>query len=186
MTYMEAQTKLQELTAKEFADAYVKADADGNGSLKQDEIIDAMNGDKKNAKKIQSMFWDSDKTLPVLVNGTWQKQSVSTGKSNKSAGNKTQDKAEWVRRLNSGEGDIDALIEQNGYKNHVADLYSAAKKRNPNITADEYISAFKAADTNGNGGVTQAEIKALMKREPQNADRYYSMLWSDKWKKKLK
>lgn len=184
MVYMEAQTKLPELTAKEFADAYVKADADGNGSLKQDEIIDAMNGDKKNAKKIQSMFWDSDKTLPVLVDGKYKKQSTGKGKSKKSA--EPEDKAEWVRRLNSGEGDIDALIEQNGYKNHVADLYSAAKKRNPNITADEYISAFKAADTNGNGGVTQAEIKALMKREPQNADRYYSMLWSDKWKRKLK
>lgn len=184
MTYMEAQTKLPELTAKEFADAYVKADADGNGSLKQDEIIDAMNGDKKNAKKIQSMFWDSDKTLPVLVDGKYKKQSTGKGKSKKSA--EPEDKAEWVRRLNSGEGDIDALIEQNGYKNHVADLYSAAKKRNPNITADEYISAFKAADTNGNGGVTQAEIKDLMKREPQNADRYYAMLWSDKWKRKLK
>lgn len=182
--YQGAKQKLPKLTPQQFTTIYKAADADGNGSIKQEEIISLMNSDKKNAKVYQDVLWTSEAKKPELIDGSYK--PVSTGKSNKSAENKTQDKAEWVRKLNSGEGDIDALIEQNGYKNHVADLYSAAKKRNPNITADEYISAFKAADTNGNGGVTQAEIKALMKRDPQNADRYYSMLWSDKWKKKLK
>ena len=184
--YQGAKQKLPQLTVKQFANMYKTADGDGNGSLKQDEIISLMNSDKKHAKTYQKALWKDDwKKTPVLNGGKYvasgsNNSSKSTGKSSK------DDKAAWVKQLNSGEGDIGALIEQNGYKNHVADLYSAAKKRNPNITADEYISAFKAADTNGNGGVTQAEIKALMKREPQNADRYYSMLWSDKWKKKLK
>lgn len=187
--YLNAKERIPKLTAKEYVSTFKKADENGNGSLTQKEILAAMNADRKNAKNIQNMFWESDSKIPQLVDGEWKAKSTgkstnSTGKSTTEAPQSKEDRAAWVKQLNSGGGDIDQLVSQAGYKGHVKDTYTAAKQAIPSLTPQDFITSYKYVDANSNGGLTQKEIVAAMNADQQNAQKYQSMFWQNRWKKK--
>jgi hypothetical protein len=143
--YQGAKQKLPQLTVKQFANMYKTADADGNGSLKQDEIISLMNSDKKHAKTYQKALWKDDwKKAPVLNGGKYvasgsNNSSKSTGKSSK------DDKAAWVKQLNSGEadaGDIQSELASYGAidSKTTVKYYDHAKQTIPSLTPKGYAN----------------------------------------------
>lgn len=75
--YQTAQQRIPTLTEDQYISGYQRADADGNKSLKQDEILGLMNSDPGNAEMWKNVFWTNPnwKKIPVLGDdGVWRKQ----------------------------------------------------------------------------------------------------------------
>ena len=74
------------LDVEEFAETY-KAIAGDDNSIKNDEIIDYMNANsiktQEDADKIWIMYGGSEKTKPVLKDGTWKTQKEKSSKTDK-------------------------------------------------------------------------------------------------------
>lgn len=158
--YQDAKQRIPSLTANNYVAMFKKVDKDGNGSLKQDEIIDAMNRDKKNASTYEKAFWTSDSKKPQKVDGQYKATSTKSGKSKgktegKSAKENNKDR---IKELNGG-GDIQSQLASYGAidSETTVKYYNHAKQTIPSLTPKGY--AQKLHEIGGDDyKITQKEM----------------------------
>lgn len=158
--YQDAKQRIPSLTANNYVAMFKKVDKDGNGSLKQDEIIDAMNRDKKNASTYEKAFWTSDSKKPQKVDGKYKATSTKSGKSKgktegKSAKENNKDR---IKELNGG-GDIQSQLASYGAidSETTVKYYNHAKQTIPSLTPKGY--AQKLHEIGGDDyKITQKEM----------------------------
>lgn len=156
-TYAKAQKTIPGLTTKEFASTYKKIDADGNQGIKQDEIIAYLNSanmSEDKGKQIWEAYGASNwQKTPVYSNGQW---SLSGSSSGKKSGGGTASSAAYQKAVQAfGNG----------------------------FSTTDFKNTKSAIDSDGNGRVKKAELKAYMDAHPEQADQLWAAYAAKNWKR---
>lgn len=189
--YKQAQNVIPGLTTQEFGDTYKAIDTDNSESINQDEVLSYLNDNKvtsqSEADKIWAAYGNNWKSIPSLVNGEWaskSSKSKSTSSNNsgiKPTGNNDLDTklkakqkvredyqknkipiADDLPEANQSTASSDGLNWQlnNGYNLKTTKTYERAQAAG--IPDSDFVNAFWAADTSGNGKITKDEAKAYL------------------------
>ena len=158
-TYAKAQKTIPSLTTKQFADTYKSIDSNSNQGITQKELVEYMNNAKL-SKDEGAQIWsaygsDSWKKSATYNNGQWCLSGGSSGKSGKSSGG-TSSSAAYQKAVQAfGEG----------------------------YTTSDYKNTKSAIDTDGNGKLKKAEVKAYMDAHPEQADQIWAAYSQKNWKR---
>ena len=158
-TYAKAQKTIPSLTTKQFADTYKSIDSNSNQGITQKELVSYMNNAKL-SKDEGAQIWsaygsDSWKKSATYNNGQWSLSGGSSGKSGKSSGG-TSSSAAYQKAVQAfGEG----------------------------YTTSDYKNTKSAIDTDGNGKLKKAEVKAYMDAHPEQADQIWAAYSQKNWKR---
>lgn len=158
-TYAKAQQTIPSLTTKQFADTYKQIDSNSNQGITQKELVSYMNNSKL-SKDEGEQIWsaygsDSWKKSATYNNGQWSLSGGSSGKSGKSSGG-TSSSAAYQKAVQAfGEG----------------------------YTTSDYKNTKSAIDTDGNGKLKKAEVKAYMDAHPEQADQIWAAYSQKNWKR---
>jgi hypothetical protein len=119
-----------------------EADTDKNGSVTQEEIIDAMNKNKASAKTYQDALWTSESSKPKKVDGQYKATSTKSGKSKGNTEGKSakENNKDRIKELNGG-GDIQSQLASYGAidSETTVKYYNHAKQTIPSLTPKGYV-----------------------------------------------
>ena len=161
-----------DLDDEEWLDTYQYIDSlgDENGKVKQQELLEAINSDKKNAQQYIDWYWNYS-TIPTLNDdGDYYAKRNSSKKSAK-----TSETSEEIPELTTTgtNGKEYAVKDQRGYQRGV-------KAYGSGYTEKQYVDTMKAINTNG-GQITKAELQAYMKKHPDEADQLWATYAGSNW-----
>lgn len=155
-TYEKAQKTIPSLTTKQFADTYKKIDSNSNQGITQKELIAYMN-DAKLSKDEGAQVWSA------YGSDSWKKTAnYSNGQWNLSGG--------------SGKSGGSSTASSAAYQKAVQAFGSG-------FSTSDYKNTKSAIDTDGNGKLKKAEVKAYMDAHPEQADQIWAAYAQKNWKR---
>ena len=170
--------KKGEKAAKEYAEAYKGANADG-GSITIQNVLDyAKRNPNVSSDTLKAIMPSNSAGKLEKVNGEW----VYKDKKGEVAKTGMTEKEQKIAEKQS-----DQLKDYGLNKQSVTYTYDKAQQTIPGLTMKDFATTYKKIDTNDNQGITQDELISYFnssKISPEDAQKLWTAYGSSRWKKK--
>lgn len=188
-----------DISVEEFANTYKELDSNGKNGISQQEILDYANSGNHTQAEIEDLWKNylnkaSDSYVPALVDGTWKKKKVGSSNKTSTSGSQKSNLGDYKKARDiTSKSEIPSADDlptadssdglnwslNNGYDLKNTKTYARAKEAG--ISDSDFVNAWWAADTDGNGYMKKAEaqayVNALQGLSKEEKNKWFNVLY---------